>query len=274
MKIIKETPTELVIKITPTFLTIILGLIWIAGIAGFVIPLLCMGLILNGDTIINCARLNSDEVNCQFHEVMPVFNVIPIKTSKYNYINAMEFKNLEKTSEGSKYTHFYMLFKTRYGDIPIHEYSLLRQRQEDTVKKINAFLKSQVKSITITQGSFLGLFAVLLIGLIIGSVTVVFIAFEAMFKIVNLTINKCDNKISGSSLSILGLWKYSFDIKEIKSIEIDEAAGSHADLFTPMIVIQSGKRIFLWSGYNKKIAVTKANKVRDFLDLPTEDLPE
>jgi hypothetical protein len=96
-------------------------------------------------------------------------------------------------------------------------------------------------------------------------------AIYYILRITNLRIDKCKNKISASSITVFGLQKCSFDLQKIKKIETQVLVGTF-DAFTPMILMQSGKRFDLWYGLDYKIAVMKTNKVRKFLDFPAEEI--
>ncbi len=85
----------------------------------------------------------------------------------------------------------------------------------------------------------------------------------------NLRIDKCESKISASSITVFGLKKCSFDLREIKKIETQILAGS-PDGFVSIIFMQSGKRFDLWYGFDYKTAVMKTNKVREFLGFPAD----
>jgi hypothetical protein len=113
--------------------------------------------------------------------------------------------------------------------------------------------------------------SVILIGLSIMLIGIILLILDFIFRITYLNVNKCESKISSRSISLFGLREYFFDLQEIKKIEVVVLAGTF-DTFVPTIFMQSGKIFELSWGYDYVTSVIKANKVRKFLDLPTEEI--
>jgi hypothetical protein len=275
MEIIKETPVELTLRKTPNFLWSIFTLIPLAMFIG--LPLFISYQILShlGDTVTICKRLKAEVVNCQIQR-NSLLKLAPTTTSKYNSVTAVKYKSIEeKDSEGRVLVNDHIFLTTSSGEISAYEeINGEPEKLQNIVSKLSLFLKSQKSSITFKENPELGR-VLASIGFLMIFEMMGLIVLDISFRVSNLKIDKNQNEISGHSLSVLGFWKYSFNLQEIDKIEVKIETDSDSDFayFTPQIVMRSGKKIYLGQELYQDRAVLKANKVRNFLGVTEQIVP-
>jgi hypothetical protein len=149
-------------------------------------------------------------------------------------------------------------------------------KTKNIVTELNVFLRSQNRSIIINESlevvTILAIFTVQIVGILFSCLVINTLYTE--IRIVSLNINKNLSKVTSSSLSIFGFWKYLFDIKEIqkiviKKIESDDGSSLY---FTSMILMRSGKKIELGSNEDRAVAIAKVNKVQRFINISVEEI--
>ncbi len=268
MKIIKETSTELVMKIMPSSISII------AGIIASILITLPIGYIVNiGDTATVCYRLENNTVDCQFQKNL-IFNFTPARVVKYRSVISIVRENTEgEDADGKKFVRSDAFFVTTYGKIPIYNFPVAGTRKQEKilsdVNKIDLFLKSQKQSIVIKDiFVFEASDIVLIIFLMLITAWCIPVICLA-FRITVLSIDKNQNTISERYLSIFGFWKYSSDLEEIQKVEIVDYVGTYT-FYGSVIYLKSGKMILFGYDYKRNKAYMKVSRVRRFLNLPIE----
>jgi hypothetical protein len=229
MKIIKETSAELVVRISPSISTTIFMLIWSPGMIGFATLVFYTIFNNSGDLKIICDRQIVGSVNCQF-QIAPLFRIAPLRISNYNSVTAIRYMEPTETKKegegGDTLVNHQILLTTELGYSSAYRHFVFARRGEKSrsmkleniVNKLSLFmLQPQEKLIVIEENLDFDYTLILpLFFMVIG-----ILGFHAVIKIVNFSINKTSSKISVSYLSILGLWKYSFDLKEIQDIKVE-----------------------------------------------------
>jgi hypothetical protein len=235
------------------------------------------------ETVTICKRLKDERVNCQIQR-NPLLKLAPTTTSKYNSVTAVKYKSTEVKgsdgsvlvqSDGSVVVDNNIFLITSSGEISAYEgIKGEPEKLPNIVSKLSLFLKSQESSITFKDSPELGkIFASF--GFLIIWEIVSLAYLDGVFRVSSLKIDKKQNKISGNSLSVLGFWKYSFNLQEIDKIEVKTETDSDNDFayFMPQIVMRSGKKIRLGQELYQDRAVLKANKVRNFLGVTEQIVP-
>jgi hypothetical protein len=271
MKIIKETSAELVMRIMPSPVYIIAGII-----SSIFVSLPLTYLLFNtSDLIIRCDRLKSGTVDCQAQRNL-LFNLVAGEVTKYKSITAIAREDIEgEDADRKKFVRSDWFFMTAYGKFPIYnffpnaEIGHNREKMLHAVNRINFFLGSQEQSIVIRNKFVFETYHIFLFVFLIIIISFCIFVIHSAWRITILSINKHQNKISESYFSILGFWKCSFNLEEIQKVEVNICVGT-STFYASVVSLKSGKMILLGYDYYQNKAAMKVSRVRKFLDLPIE----
>ncbi len=274
MKIVKETSAELTFRAMPRFDRVIATLICSTGFLGLIILFSLVMWTGMGNVVTSCERLVTNAVNCQSKR-SPLLDIGLVNTTKYDNVVAAKSKIKEsRDSEGGITTSYQMILVTDSGSsMELMSVNGVRgfDRTKSIATKINNFLRSQEKSITINEELELATIFALLVAQFVGIAfsILVIITLYTEVRIVSLNINKNSNKITSSSLSIFGFWKYSFALDDIKEIAVkkNEWRNGESLYSIHLILKRPGKKIELGSYESRDIAVAKVNKIQKFIHL-------
>jgi len=268
MKVIKQTSTEFVLRgfspLVNPFITLVFALMFI-GPLFFVIGI---GLREDGEVKIMCERVEPKLINCQYLKR----SLIDKESATINFVQDVQYRADERSGDedGNDLVDYYVVLITKNREVPILKSSHSINGESGNyeiaqrfAKDLKQFLQSEQKSVVLTGWSWRFFTLSLYCSILCIPLTFIVILF---LQFITITFDKHQNKISFSNLSILGLKKKTFNLQEVKRIEVKETTNVHEGLcFIARIVMCSGQEHVIFGGGNQKEVHEVISQIKEFL---------
>lgn len=274
MQIVKQTPSELLLRNQPSWLNKGAIALWALLFSGIPLGMIGVWVYGLGVTQLTCKRVEPTQVSCDRTQSR-LLGVLPGSTTTFNQVTAAKTKAETSTAgNGTRVVDYWVVLHTLNGEVSyladpirINGRKGSAQEMQAITDQINSFLESDQTALNIQRDMRLrlghSLFPIMFMGLfvLIGG-TVVYFAFRSEV----LVFNKKSQLFRCDRVTLLGKQTWQYPLHEIQNVTVDIQTDRDGDFTYTLKLLPEDGKLILMPGQQEQIE-TACSIIRDFLKL-------
>lgn len=266
MQIIKQTHSILVLQ-EKLRLSSWFTLLWVAGLVG--IPLLTSYATIAkaGVATLTCQRTKSQQVDCDYRQ-SKFFGLVQSYTIPLKGLTGAKLETELRRNDSEQFEVYRVTLARSQKETPFTDFSADRQHQQETVDRIEAFLKSTEKSLIIQQDSrWQWMNTIWPLALNVAAIaTGGSIAFFA-FQVRTFSFDKNIDQLTCTTRTILGDRHQHYALSDIYGVGLNEQTDDdEQQTCTVALILLENKPISLLESHPTQSAKQLATRIQTFLN--------